>query len=128
MNCNNECPICLTNIATYYTECNHAFCLNCLSRITRCALCRKDLLRTKICREIKNRNTNNDHLWMMQLTEFREIRFPALYSYRELFEITQVIYRHRPIQTYAIDVVIQYNTEPVVIQYNTEPVVIQYNT
>ena len=47
------CPICIENYATYFTECNHGYCINCLCRITRCAMCRNHLQRTKICIQIK---------------------------------------------------------------------------
>lgn len=47
------CPICINDTAEYYTECNHKYCICCLSKIKQCALCRKDLLRTKLCIEIR---------------------------------------------------------------------------
>lgn len=50
-----DCPICLTNVANYYTECNHAYCIACLCRIGKCALCRKDLLRKQLCVAIKHK-------------------------------------------------------------------------
>ena len=46
------CPICINDLAEYYTECNHKYCICCLSKIKQCALCRKDLLRTKLYSEI----------------------------------------------------------------------------
>lgn len=50
------CPICIENQATYFTECNHGYCIDCLCRITNCALCRNLLQRAKICSQIrKNR-------------------------------------------------------------------------
>lgn len=56
------CPICIENPAEYYTECGHCYCLGCLSRIKKCAMCRKSLLRSKLCIEIKNRNRKNEML------------------------------------------------------------------
>lgn len=50
------CPICINDTAEYYTECNHKYCICCLSKIKQCALCRKDLLRTKLCSEIRKMN------------------------------------------------------------------------
>ena len=47
------CPICIENIANCYTECNHSFCINCLCKIKKCAICRKPLLREKLCKEIR---------------------------------------------------------------------------
>jgi len=47
------CPICIENDALYFTECGHKYCLRCLSRINKCAICRKLLLRSTLCVEIK---------------------------------------------------------------------------
>lgn len=49
------CPICIENPAEYYTECGHCYCIGCLSRINKCAMCRKSLLRAKICVQIKQK-------------------------------------------------------------------------
>ena len=56
------CPICIDNTAEYYTECNHKYCICCLSKIKQCALCRKDLLRTKLCSEIRKDGTINENM------------------------------------------------------------------
>lgn len=53
------CPVCIENPATHLTECNHKYCINCLSRITKCAMCRNTLQRSNLCSQIKNTNTNN---------------------------------------------------------------------
>jgi hypothetical protein len=55
------CPICIENEATYFTECGHKYCVCCLSRIKKCAMCRKSLLRSTLCVEIKRKTkiTNN---------------------------------------------------------------------
>lgn len=54
---NNElielCPICIESPVTYFTECNHGYCVGCLSRIKKCAMCRNPLQRAKICIQIK---------------------------------------------------------------------------
>ena len=50
------CPICMEKLAEYYTECNHSFCINCLCKIKKCAMCRKDLLREQLCKEIRGVN------------------------------------------------------------------------
>lgn len=49
------CPICIENKADYYTECGHCYCIGCLSRIKKCAMCRKSLLRAQICVQIKQK-------------------------------------------------------------------------
>ena len=54
-----ECPICLINLAEYYTECNHKYCINCLCRIKKCALCCKKLLKSETCNLIKFEKKNN---------------------------------------------------------------------
>lgn len=47
------CPICIESPVTYFTECNHGYCIGCLCRIKKCAMCRNPLQRAKICIEIK---------------------------------------------------------------------------
>ncbi len=49
-----DCPICyeLTN-DFITTNCNHIFCINCITKIKRCAMCRTELTRSKLCKEIK---------------------------------------------------------------------------
>jgi hypothetical protein len=47
------CPICIENPATYYTECGHCYCIGCLSRIKKCAMCRNPLQKAKLCIQIK---------------------------------------------------------------------------
>jgi hypothetical protein len=49
------CPICIENEALYFTECGHGYCVCCLSRIKKCAMCRKSLLRSMLCVEIKHK-------------------------------------------------------------------------
>ena len=49
------CPVCSENEAIYFTECNHKYCITCLSRIKKCAMCRKVLQRSLICIEICNK-------------------------------------------------------------------------
>ena len=51
---NDECPICLTNKPDCLTNCNHSFCVKCVSKISNCALCRTPLLIYKICKEMKD--------------------------------------------------------------------------
>lgn len=70
---NELCPICIENLAENYTECNHSYCISCLSRISRCAMCRNPLQRAKICVEIKsknNRTTDIIHYFDLDTTEF----------------------------------------------------------
>jgi hypothetical protein len=60
------CSICIENEATYFTECGHKYCVCCLSRIKKCAMCRKSLLRSTLCVEIKRKTkpiqqTNNSN-------------------------------------------------------------------
>lgn len=52
---NELCPICIESPIQYYTECNHGYCINCLSRIKKCAMCRNLLQRAKICIQIKQK-------------------------------------------------------------------------
>lgn len=52
------CPICIDNPAEYYTECGHCYCIGCLSRIKKCAMCRNQLLRVKLCIQIQRNIIN----------------------------------------------------------------------
>lgn len=58
----NLCIICYTNQLEVYSECNHRYCICCLSRLKKCAFCNKVLNRFLICKEIVNRfpNTNQN--------------------------------------------------------------------
>ena len=49
------CPICIEKYAENYTECGHQYCISCLCRIKKCAMCRNPLQRVKICIEIKSK-------------------------------------------------------------------------
>jgi hypothetical protein len=49
------CPICIEHPGTNFTECNHGFCVSCLSRIKKCAMCRHPLQRAKICVQIQEK-------------------------------------------------------------------------
>lgn len=58
------CPICINTQIQVYTECNHGYCINCLCRLNKCALCRKKLQRKILCDEIQkknNRYVNSNH-------------------------------------------------------------------
>jgi hypothetical protein len=61
------CPICIENCSTYFTECNHSYCIGCLSRIKICAMCRNTLQRAKLCNEITRKVTKVKDL--VQLSE-----------------------------------------------------------
>lgn len=54
------CPICIESPIQYYTECNHGYCIGCLCRIKKCAMCRNPLQRAKICIQIKEKVRLND--------------------------------------------------------------------
>ena len=43
LNSHERCPICIDNEINVYTHCKHGYCINCLVRITKCAMCRRDL-------------------------------------------------------------------------------------
>lgn len=50
------CSICLEKSILWHTECNHKYCINCLCRIKKCAMCRNPLQRAKICEQINKNN------------------------------------------------------------------------
>ena len=52
------CPICIEKPAENYTECGHSYCIGCLSRIKSCSICRKSLLRTQLCEDIRSKYNN----------------------------------------------------------------------
>jgi hypothetical protein len=47
------CPICISREAEYITECNHGYCIECLCKLKKCALCRKTLQKTLLCNQIR---------------------------------------------------------------------------
>ena len=49
------CPICIDKEAVVFTECNHGYCVSCLCRIKKCAMCRNPLQRAKLCNQIKQK-------------------------------------------------------------------------
>ena len=55
---NTECPVCFETKDLLIINCNHSFCINCLYRMNKCALCRKPTQKSLLCQEIK-RNINN---------------------------------------------------------------------
>ena len=48
----NLCPICIHKQTVATTECGHAYCIECLAKIEKCALCRRDLLKSTLNQEI----------------------------------------------------------------------------
>lgn len=49
----NLCPVCIQKPAEFITECNHGYCIECLCKLKKCALCRKTFQKTLLCNEIK---------------------------------------------------------------------------
>ena len=45
---NELCPICIDKEINVFTECNHGYCIGCVCRIKKCAICRNPLQRAKI--------------------------------------------------------------------------------
>ena len=80
------CPICIENPGINFTECNHGFCISCLCRIKKCAMCRNPLQRAKICFQIQekfilNEERNYDH----EIRTFMEITLPHITYIRRNF-------------------------------------------
>lgn len=48
----NLCPICIHKQTVATTECGHAYCIGCLVKIEKCALCRRNLLKSTLNQEI----------------------------------------------------------------------------
>ena len=53
-----ECSICYMDLLDdpKYTECNHVYCINCICKIKKCSMCRRELNHVNICREIIKKN------------------------------------------------------------------------
>lgn len=75
-----NCPICLINDASCYTDCGHSFCIDCLSRLHKCAMCRKEISRVALCSQIKShyykKQQNNVHYnrFMTAIRNYRQRR------------------------------------------------------
>lgn len=95
------CPICMEKSEEYFTECNHSFCIGCLCKIKKCAMCRKPLLREKLCKEIKQnvRLINN----VSNYTNFEELdnRVNAIisrnYNSRYRIQSSYELHNQRPV-------------------------------
>lgn len=89
------CPICMETPAEIITNCNHKFCICCLSRIKKCAMCRSPLQMTKLCIEIKNAYERRHNIIENNYSDFFES--PSLYYniYDRAPQITffRVVYR-----------------------------------
>jgi hypothetical protein len=92
---NELCPICIENPGINFTECNHGFCITCLCRIKKCAMCRNPLQRAKICSQIQERfninETRNEH---MRFRSYIEINLPQITPIRRSY-ISRAIYNNR---------------------------------
>ncbi len=73
------CPICIENPATYYTECGHCYCIGCLSRIKKCAMCRNPLQKAKLCIEIKSNKRNRTDILHQSSTDSRQLFVDFVY-------------------------------------------------
>jgi hypothetical protein len=91
------CPICIENPGINFTECNHGFCIGCLSRIKKCAMCRNPLQRAKLCIQIQaNFNLNEERSYHHEIHTFMEITLPHITYIRRNFNtsprsITRII-------------------------------------
>lgn len=50
----DTCSICLDKPNKYFTLCNHSYCIDCLCKINKCALCRKNIEHYKLSDEVYN--------------------------------------------------------------------------
>lgn len=80
------CPICIENPGINFTECNHGFCITCLSRIKKCAMCRNPLQRAKICLQIQQKfNLNERRNEDIRFRSYIEINLPQITPIRRNF-------------------------------------------
>ncbi len=65
------CPICINTDGTYFTKCNHGYCIDCLCKIDKCALCRSPIKHNELGDKIYNhykklninkKKTNNNEI------------------------------------------------------------------
>lgn len=83
---NELCPICIENPGINFTECNHGYCIMCLSRIKKCAICRNPLQRAKICVQIQQKfNINERRNYDDEICSFMEITLPHISYIRRNF-------------------------------------------
>jgi len=98
------CPICIQNNCEYFTECNHSYCITCLCRIKKCAICRKELNKFKLCNEIISRFNKKelDILFTINETtlENRQIRLNFNHPIREMVWFIQQPDRLLELQNY----------------------------
>jgi hypothetical protein len=86
---NELCPVCIENPAINFTECNHGFCISCLCRIKKCAMCRNPLQRAKLCNEIRETSNLIDYETINRNVIYnRIIRRNGNHGYHSYIEIT----------------------------------------
>ena len=83
------CPICIENPGINFTECNHGFCISCLSRIKNCAMCRNPLQRAKICLQIQQKFNLNERRNRDEQRTFMEITLPQITYIRNRYRTTR---------------------------------------
>lgn len=49
----NECGVCLDIKYLSKTNCNHHFCIRCITKVTKCPFCRKDFILPKLFTDLK---------------------------------------------------------------------------
>jgi hypothetical protein len=87
---NELCPICIENPGINFTECNHGFCINCLCRIKKCAMCRNPLQRAKICLQIQQKFNINERInYDYEVRTFMEITLPQITYIRNRYRTTR---------------------------------------
>jgi hypothetical protein len=84
------CPICWENDAEYITDCQHAYCIICLSKISKCALCCNVLKKKLLCNEINlyfsNKELNNGKLLSLNGRHSNQARLFIYDDYSFVFD------------------------------------------
>jgi hypothetical protein len=84
------CPICIENEVINFTECNHGFCITCLCRIKKCAICRNPLQRAKICSQIQQKFNLNERInYDDGVRTFMEITLPQITYIRNRYNTSR---------------------------------------
>ncbi len=85
------CPICIEKPGINFTECNHGFCISCLCRIKKCAMCRNPLQRAKLCLQIQQKfNITERRDYDIRFRNYIEITLPQITHIRRRLNMNRL--------------------------------------
>ena len=80
-----NCCICMEDRYLITTECNHNFCVCCVTQINKCPVCRTNFKKTHLCREIKKYYIKLEQIRLKKIVGL----FDMLPNFIDQTEITQ---------------------------------------